>query len=57
MIPFFYGFLTAGIIFLSLAIAYYCRALRRVRLMQRYMKDDAAKIVHAATKDIYGKKP
>lgn len=48
------GFLTAAALFGALAAIYYAKALKRVRTMQKYMQQDAAKIVHAAAKDIYG---
>lgn len=57
MLPFLYGFLTAGLLFGAVVLWYFSRALKRVRTMQRYMQQDAARIVHAAAKDIYGKKP
>ena len=54
-IAFLLGFLSASALFGAFVFWYWRRALKRVRLMQRYMQQDAANIVHAAAKDIYGK--
>lgn len=53
------GFCAGIVPCLALALCYYVRALKRVRSIQQAVQNyhDAAQIVHAAAKDIYGKKP